>query len=58
MEHLCTRWGNESTSGKRSNGQYFIIKNSRYAWRQAVDQLTKIEIYFTVKDHNDRLGSN
>lgn len=26
MEHLCTGWGNESNSGERSNGQYFIIK--------------------------------
>ena len=26
MEHLCTGLGNESNSGKRSNGQHFIIK--------------------------------
>lgn len=26
MEHLCEGWGNEGSSGKRSNRRYFIIK--------------------------------
>lgn len=26
MEHLCEGWSNEGSSGKRSNGKYFILK--------------------------------